>query len=137
MAVPHQGSVSRPCCSGSARRPPITHGLKRSGRPVDFGDEQRACRRGRNVVVHGFGKLKRVRGIAMRSDKLPSSYHAGSASTRSPLAHPRNESHAVGDHVTRPALRRPEALSARTSSASCTPRLVFEYRWIAPMRPMR
>ena len=55
----------------------ITHRRKKRGRPIDFGDDQRARYRGRNVVERCFGKLKQWRGIAMRSDKLARNYHAG------------------------------------------------------------
>ena len=55
----------------------ITHRRKRRGRPIDFGDQQRARYRGRNVVERCFNKLKQWRGIAMRSDKLARNYHAG------------------------------------------------------------
>lgn len=54
----------------------IAHRRKRRGRPIDFGDEQRARYRGRNVVERCFGKLKQWRGIAMRSDKTARNYHA-------------------------------------------------------------
>jgi len=54
----------------------ITHRRKRPGRPIDFGDEQRARYRGRNVVERCFNKLKQWRGIAMRSDKTARNYHA-------------------------------------------------------------
>ncbi|MET4783718.1 transposase, partial [Glaciihabitans sp. UYNi722] len=55
----------------------IVHRRKRRGRPIDFGDEQKARYRGRNVVERCFGKLKQWRGIAMRSDKTARNYHAG------------------------------------------------------------
>lgn len=55
----------------------IAHRRKRPGRPIDFGDEQRARYRGRNVVERCFNKLKRWRGIAMRSDKTARNYRAG------------------------------------------------------------
>lgn len=54
----------------------IAHRRKKRGRPIDFGDDQRARYRGRNVVERCFGKLKQWRGIAMRSDKLARNYHA-------------------------------------------------------------
>lgn len=55
----------------------IAHRRKRRGRPIDFGDAQRARYRGRNVVERCFSKLKQWRGIAMRSDKTARNYHAG------------------------------------------------------------
>lgn len=55
----------------------IAHRRKRRGRPIDFGDQQRARYRGRNVVERCFNKLKQWRGIAMRSDKTARNYHAG------------------------------------------------------------
>ena len=55
----------------------IAHRRKKRGRPIDFGDEQRARYRGRNVVERCFSKLKQWRGIAMRSDKTARNYHAG------------------------------------------------------------
>jgi transposase len=55
----------------------IAHRRKRSGRPIDFGDEQRQRYRGRNVVERCFNKLKQWRGIAMRSDKTARNYQAG------------------------------------------------------------
>ena len=58
------------------RNDQIAHRRKRPGRPIDFGDEQRARYRGRNVVERCFNKLKRWRGIAMRSDKTARNYHA-------------------------------------------------------------
>lgn len=54
----------------------IAHRRKRPGRPIDFGDEQRARYRGRNVVERCFNELKKWRGIAMRSDKTARSYHS-------------------------------------------------------------
>jgi transposase len=59
------------------RNDQIAHRRKRPGRPIDFGDEQRARYRGRNVVERCFNKLKRWRGIAMRSDKTARNYRAG------------------------------------------------------------
>ena len=56
------------------REDQIAHRRKRRGRPIDFGDEQRARYRGRNVVERCFNKLKQWRGIAMRSDKLARNY---------------------------------------------------------------
>lgn len=55
----------------------IAHRRKKSGRPIDFSDEQRIRYRGRNVVERCFNKLKQWRGIAMRSDKTAGNYHAG------------------------------------------------------------
>lgn len=55
----------------------IAHRRKRPGRPIDFGDQQQDRYKGRNVVERCFNKLKQWRGIAMRSDKTASSYHAG------------------------------------------------------------
>lgn len=54
----------------------IAHRRKKRGRPIDFGDDQKARYRGRNVVERCFGRLKQWRGIAMRSDKLARNYHA-------------------------------------------------------------
>ena len=54
----------------------IVHRRKKRGRPIDFGEDQKARYRGRNVVERCFGKLKQWRGIAMRSDKLARNYHA-------------------------------------------------------------
>ncbi|WP_417564336.1 IS5 family transposase [Microbacterium sp.] len=58
------------------REDQIAHRRKKPGRPIDFGDEQRARYKGRNVVERCFNKLKQWRGIAMRSDKLARNYHA-------------------------------------------------------------
>nr|WP_280118979.1 IS5 family transposase [Gordonia polyisoprenivorans] len=55
----------------------IAHRRKKSGRPIDFGEDQRRRYRGRNVVERCFNKLKQWRGIAMRSDKTARNYHAG------------------------------------------------------------
>ena len=55
----------------------IAHRRKRRGRPIDFGDEQQHRYKDRNVVERCFNKLKQWRGIAMRSDKTASNYHAG------------------------------------------------------------
>jgi transposase len=55
----------------------IAHRRRRPGRPIDFGDAQRHRYKDRNVVERCFNKLKQWRGIAMRSDKTASSYHAG------------------------------------------------------------
>ena len=55
----------------------IAHRRKQRGRPIDFGEKQKARYRGRNVVERCFGKLKQLRGTAMRSDKLARNYHAG------------------------------------------------------------
>lgn len=55
----------------------IAHRRKKSGRPIDFGDQQRERYKGRNVVERCFNKLKQWRGIATRSDKLARNYHAG------------------------------------------------------------
>jgi transposase len=54
----------------------IAHRRKRPGRPIEFGDEQRARYQGRNVVERCFNKLKQWRGIAMRSDKTAHNYHS-------------------------------------------------------------
>jgi len=54
----------------------IAHRRKRPGRPIDFGDDQKARYRGRNVVERCFNQLKRWRGIAMRSDKTARNYRA-------------------------------------------------------------
>ncbi len=54
----------------------IAHRRKKRGRPIDFGKDQRARYRGRNVVERCFGKLKQWRGIAMRSDKLARNYQS-------------------------------------------------------------
>lgn len=45
--------------------------------PIDFGDQQQARYKGRNVVERCFNRLKQWRGIAMRSDKTARDYHAG------------------------------------------------------------
>lgn len=58
------------------REDQITHRRKRSGRPIDFGREQRERYKGRNVVERCFNKLKQWRGIAMRSDKTARNYHS-------------------------------------------------------------
>lgn len=55
----------------------IAHRRNRPGRPIDFGEQQRARYRGRNVVERCFNRLKQWRGIALRSDKTAGSYHAG------------------------------------------------------------
>lgn len=57
----------------------IAHRRRRSGRPIDFGDDQRVRYRGRNVVERCFNKLKQWRGIAMRTDKLARNYRAAIA----------------------------------------------------------
>ena len=57
----------------------IAHRRKKPGRPIDFGEEQRARYRGRNVVERCFNKLKQWRGIAMRTDKLARNYRAAIA----------------------------------------------------------
>ena len=54
----------------------IAHRRKKPGRPIDFGDEQQARYKGRNVVERCFNRLKQWRGIAMRSDKLARNYRA-------------------------------------------------------------
>ncbi len=54
----------------------IAHRRKRPGRPIDFGDQQQARYKGRNVVERCFNRLKQWRGIAMRSDKLARNYRA-------------------------------------------------------------
>jgi transposase len=54
----------------------IAHRRRRPGRPIDFGAQQRARYRGRNVVERCFNTLKQWRGIAMRSDKTARSYRA-------------------------------------------------------------
>lgn len=54
----------------------IAHRRKKPGRPIDFGEQQKARYRGRNVVERSFNKLKQWRGIAMRSDKTARSYRA-------------------------------------------------------------
>lgn len=54
----------------------IAHRRKKPGRPIEFGDEQRARYRGRNVVERCFNQLKRWRGIAPRSDKTARGYRA-------------------------------------------------------------
>jgi len=55
----------------------IAHRHRHPGRRIDFGDEQLQPYRDRNVVERCFNKLKQWRGIAMRSDKTASNYHAG------------------------------------------------------------
>jgi hypothetical protein len=54
----------------------IAHRLKRPGRPIDFGREQRERYKRRNVVERCFNKLKQWRGIAMRSDKTARNHHS-------------------------------------------------------------
>jgi transposase len=54
----------------------IAHRRRRPGRPIDFGAQQRARYRGRNVVERCFNTLKQWRGIAMRTDKTARSYRA-------------------------------------------------------------
>lgn len=54
----------------------IAHRLKRPGRPIDFGHEQKERYKRRNVVERCFNKLKQWRGIAMRSDKTARNYHS-------------------------------------------------------------
>jgi len=54
----------------------IAHRRRRPGRPIDFGDQQKARYRARNVVERCFNKLKQWRGIAMRTDKLARNYRA-------------------------------------------------------------
>jgi transposase len=55
----------------------IAHRRERPGRPIGFGDEQRARYRGRNVVERCFNKLKQWRGLAMRSNKTAPNHHSG------------------------------------------------------------
>jgi hypothetical protein len=55
----------------------IAHRRKKPGRPIDFGEQQRARYRGSNAVDQCFNKLKRWRGIVMRSDKTARNYHSG------------------------------------------------------------
>ena len=82
-AVTIQTRPPRPCVSGL--RPPcftwndVAHRSrrKRFGRPIDFGDERRQRYRSRDVVERCFNKLKRWRGLAMRSDKTARSHHSG------------------------------------------------------------
>lgn len=54
----------------------IAHRLKRPGRPIDFGHEQKERYNRRNVVERCFNKLKQWRGITMRSDKTARNYHS-------------------------------------------------------------
>lgn len=54
----------------------IAHRRRRPGRPIDFDHRQRQRYRGRNVVERCFNKLKQWRGIAMRTDKTATNYHA-------------------------------------------------------------
>ena len=54
----------------------IAHRLKKPGRPINFGPEQKERYKGRNVVERCFNKLKQRCGIAMRSDKLARNYRA-------------------------------------------------------------
>lgn len=58
------------------RHDQLAHRRKKRGRPIDFGDEQKARYRGRKVVECCFGKLKQWGGIAMRSGKLARNYHS-------------------------------------------------------------
>ncbi|GMA29841.1 hypothetical protein GCM10025874_30940 [Arenivirga flava] len=58
------------------RNDQIAHRRKRPGQPIDFGDAQKECYTGRNVVERCFNTLKQWRGIAMRSDKTARNYHA-------------------------------------------------------------
>ena len=55
----------------------VAHRRRRPGRPIDFGDEQQARYKGRNVVERCFNRLKQWRGIAARSDKTARNFHAG------------------------------------------------------------
>ncbi|MEE2033985.1 IS5 family transposase [Rhodococcus chondri] len=55
----------------------IAHRRNKPDRPIDFGEQQKARYRGRNVVERCFNRLEQWRGIAMRSDKTAGSYHAG------------------------------------------------------------
>jgi transposase len=57
----------------------IAHRRKKPGRPIEFGAEQQARYKGRNVVERCFNKLKQWRGIAMRSDKTARAYRAAIA----------------------------------------------------------
>ncbi|MET1035642.1 MAG: transposase [Arthrobacter sp.] len=59
------------------RKDQITQRRKRCGRPIDFGDRQRARYRGHNVIERRFNRLQQWRGLAMRSDKTARSYHGG------------------------------------------------------------
>lgn len=54
----------------------VAHRRNKPGRPIDLGAEQKERYKRRNVVVRCFNKLKRWRGIAMRSDKLARNYRA-------------------------------------------------------------
>ena len=48
----------------------IAHRRKRPGRPIDFGPDQQARYRARNVVERCFNKLKHFRRFATRYDRL-------------------------------------------------------------------
>ena len=58
------------------REDQIAHRRKKPGRPIDFGADQQALYRGRNVVERCFNRLKQWRGIAMRTDKTARNYRA-------------------------------------------------------------
>lgn len=55
----------------------VAHRRRRPGRPIDFGDEEQARYKGRNVVERCFNRLKQWRGIAARTDKTARNFHAG------------------------------------------------------------
>lgn len=65
------GACGRVCWRDAGSAPSLV------GRPIDFGDAQRARYRRHNVVERCFNKLKQWRGIGMRTDKLARNYHAG------------------------------------------------------------
>lgn len=59
------------------RNDQIAHRRTRPGRPIDFGGQQRARYRGRDLVERCLNRLRQWRGIALRSDKSAGCYHAG------------------------------------------------------------
>src|SRR5690606_39426099 len=54
----------------------IAHRRKRRGRPIDFGDQQRARYRGRNVVRWGLNTHEQRHVIAMHTDMTVRNYNA-------------------------------------------------------------
>lgn len=63
MEVPYRGAATIP-----ERDDQIALRRKKPGRPIDFGEQQKARYRARNVVERCLNMLKQWRGIAMRSE---------------------------------------------------------------------
>ena len=54
----------------------IAHRRNRPGRPIDFGEQQRARYRGRNVVERCFNRRKQFRDLATRYIRCPAYWRA-------------------------------------------------------------